>query len=744
LGPDKKIVITYYSEGNGKANVGGDIDAYINVQGSIIKLLKALCAKGYNTGSETLPTVKELTERMAQHASNVGNWAGNELIKRSNNAHERVIKIPVTQYLQWFQHYPKNLQDEVIRKWGPPPGNMMTMADSAGQKDFIIPVIEYGNITLAPHPNWGLQGNDDIIYGTEPIPPHHAYIAFYEWMKQQNQTDIFLTLFSQLALMPGKQEGPSANDFIGRLIGNVPHITVVPLMSGSAIKNKRRTNALTIGFMNELTESALPDNLKQLKRMIDDRKTATNTQIKNSLSQKIIASAQKQLKDRIAENFNEDVYIRNVENYLQRLMSTKIPDGTHVLGEVPTGAKLKQLADAMLGKNLANLKKVDAGYSKMIETKKEYMQNLQQTSDEIKNIIHAMSGGYVEAGPSDDIIRNPESLPSGRNPYSGNDKNIPSKEAWETGKRMADQLLLSFENERGKGAYPKKVAFVLWSTEITHSQGVTEAEIMYLMGVKPVWNNRGQVMGAELIPPSELQRPRIDVLITTSGTYRDHFADKIALLDTAVKIASSVTDSNNWVRTHSLKYKAALKLRNIAQTSSRIFSTAPGAYSTNIEFATEKGDSWNSDTTLSDLYLLRMGNVYGNDDTAYQSELFTMNIKDVDAAAFSRSSNVLGIMDHPMVAAYYGVINLAVKNTTGRTLDMYINDLVEKADGNVTTLSEFYHTELDSRYLNPIWIKGMQAKGYDGARHMEAFTENLALWDITKTDVVSCQQNNVC
>ena len=733
----KKIVITYYSEGSGKANVGGDIDAYLNVPGSIINLLKAFRQKGYFTGNAPIPTSKQLSESMSLHASNVGSWAGEELSKRSLTKNQKSIKIPVTQYLQWFQHYPKKLQDEVIAKWGAPPGNMMILSDSSGQKEFIIPIIEYGNIILAPHPNWGLQENNDLIYGTAAIPPNHAYIAFYEWMKQQNQTDVFLTLFTQLSLMPGKQEGPSANDFVGKLIGDVPHITVAPLMSGSAVKNKRRASALTIGYMNELTEASLDDSLKQIKRMIDDRKVAANPQIKNSLTAKIITAAEYKLKKRVKNDSNEEVYILNIEKYLLQLISTKIPDGTHVLGEVPAGGKLQRLLNAMLGKDLNKVSKSDSSYQKLLNTRKAYINNISRSTDEVTNILHAMNGGYVEAGPSDDIVRNPESLPSGRNPYSINDKNIPSKEAWETGKRMADRLLTDFENKHGKGSYPKKVAFVLWSTEITNSQGVMESEIMYLMGVTPVWNNKGQVMGAELIPASMLKRPRIDVLITTSGTYRDHFADKIALLDTAVKIASAVNDSNNWVRHHSLKYQQSLHLKDIKQTSGRIFSTAMGAYSTNLEFAVEKGDSWTNDTTLSDLYLKRMGNAYGNIDTANQSALFALNIKDVDAAAFSRSSNVLGMMDHPMVAAYYGAINLAVKNTSGRIPDMYINDLADKHNGNVTTLQDFYHKEMDSRYLNPAWIKGMQEKGYDGARFMEAFTENLMLWDVTKNDMVT-------
>ncbi|MCF3108103.1 cobaltochelatase subunit CobN [Niabella sp. CC-SYL272] len=730
---DKKIVITYYSEGGGKANVGGDIDAYLNVPASIVNLLKALRAKGYSTGTAPVPSTAELSKQMALHASNVGSWAGEELIQRSSNVHQTTIRIPVSRYLQWFRQYPKKLQDAVTDTWGPPPGNIMTITAAGGEKEFVIPVLQYGNILLAPHPNWGLQENQKVIYGSSAIPPHHSYIAFYEWMKQQYRADALLTLFTQLSLMPGKQEGPAADDFTGRLIGNLPHITTVPLMAGSGVKNKRRASALTIGYFNELTDAVLSDSLQQLKRMIDDRKTATNPVIRERQTQKIIAMARQQLPGKKREANDPEAYVSAIEHYIRGIIATKIPDGSHTLGEVPRGAKLQRLLNALTGAAPRNQK--DSAYRKFLQTKNEYLRQLGRAGDEVSNILHALNGGYVPPGPSDDILRNPESLPSGRNPYGVNDKAIPSKEAWETGKRMADQLLIDFEQKHGKGQYPKKVAFVLWSTEITNSQGVQEAELLYLMGVQPVWNSKGQVMGAALIPAADLRRPRIDVLITTSGTYRDHFADKIALLDTAVRIAAAAPDSNNWIRIHSQTYQHTLKLKTPG--TARIFSTALGAYSTNLEFAVEKADSWNNDTTLSDLYLKRMGNSYGNSDTAQQSALFTLNIKDVDAAAFSRSSHVLGIMDHPMVAAYYGAISLAVQNTTGRIPDLYINDLANKNEAQLQSLQDAYHKEMDTRYLNPAWIKSMQAQGYDGARYMEAFTENLELWNITKKDMVT-------
>lgn len=774
----KKIIAAYYSEGSGKANVGADIDAYLDVPQSLVKLLKTWKNKGYNVGTQPLPTAPQLTRQMSVHASNVGTWAPRELKKRISNG--EAIIIPEQQYLQWFHSYPIAQQQEVTKAWGPAPGKLMAVTDSAGHRSIIIPVIKYGNIVLAPHPNWGLQDNTRLIYGKDAIPPSHAYIAFYEWMKRVYQPHAYLSLFTQLSLMPGKLEGPSAKDWNGELIGNLPHISLVPLIANAGVGNKRRASALTIGYLTEVTQAGLSDSLKTLSDAVTDWQTATNNVIKNRLQQKAIALSTKLNLQNDLDNTNlittsPGEYLKQVQNYIKKVAQQHMANGGHVLGSAPAGAALNEMVTEMLGKEFEQLlpgkqkmaatmvkalltnqqsaatvtqqylQRRDTAVAKQLEKALIYKRQLAQAGNEVTQVMHALDGGYIPTGPTDDPIRNPESLPSGRNPYAINSKAIPTKEAWALGTRMADQLLLQFEQKHGKGSIPKKVAFVLWSAEVTNNQGVSEAEIMYLMGVKPVWNSKGQVMDVALIPDEQLGRERIDVLMTTSGTYRDHFYGNIKMLDKAVKLAAGVKTGINWVRRHSETYQQKLHIDSLNIATLRVFSSNQGAYSTNIEFAGENSEGWKSDTTLSNLYLKRMAHAYGEKAQAsYQRGLFELNIKDVDAAAFSRSSNVYGVLDHPMVAAYFGAYNLAVKNTTGREPDMFINDLSDTSNSEVTPLTTFFHTELRSHYLNPKWIKANMAHGYDGARYMESFTENMLLWNVTNQNMVTDQDwNNV-
>lgn len=775
----KKIVFTYYSEGSGKANVGGDIDAYLDVQQSLVHILNRLKKEGYNVGNQPLPDAKELTKQMALHASNVGSWAPAELKKRMLNGD--FIRITDDQYQNWLAAYPITKQKEIKKTWGTGLGKIMTITEASHHHAFIIPVIKFGNITLVPHPNWGLQDNEKLIYGKNEIPPSHAYLAFYEWMKRVEKPDALVSLFTQLSLMPGKLEGPSSEDWNGRLIGNIPHISLVPLIANGGVANKRRASALTIGYMTEITRAGLTDSLKQLSDVLADWNVATNLVLKNKIKNKVVALIQKtgitaDMGLGAETDVNSDEFLNRCILYINKLSKAKMASGGHIFGVGPTGAIQREMLEEMMGTDFTKLlsgktkdqeksgkqiieqvangagadkiatkyfHKKDTNVLNQLKLIRIYQHNLRNASQESDQLINALNAKYISTGPGDDPIRNPESLPSGRNPYSINIKSIPTKEAWLVGKRMADQLLIQFEKKHGKGKIPKKVAFVLWSAEVTNNQGVNEAEIMYLMGVKPVWNDKGKVMDVALIKAEELGRPRIDVLITTSGTYRDHFYGNMKMLDRAVKLAAKQKEATNEVRNHTLAYQKQLALDAVEKATYRVFSSNQGAYSTNLEFAAEKGESWKSDTTLSNLYLKRMSHVYGEDaDASLQSALFELNIKDVDAAAFSRSSSVYGVLDHPMVAAYFGAYNLAVKNTTGKQPDLFINDLQDTSGAEVTPLNEFFHTELRSRYLNPKWMKGMMTHGYDGARYMQSFTENMMLWDVTTPDLVTDQDWN--
>lgn len=767
---DKKVIITYYSEGNNQADAGADIDAYLDVPASLEKLLYVLKDSGYATGTDISFFRDTIAGALSIHGSNVPPNDTASLRKKFTSG--KVVKIPVQEYLGWFHTLSAKKQKQVIDQWGPVPGNIMTLKDQNGKQYFVFPITSYGNITLAPHPNWGVEDNLKAIYQTKALVPSHAYLAFYFWMQKTLKPDAFLSLFSQLSLMPGREEGPSRKDWNGILLEDIPHISLVPLIAGGGRGDKRKTSALTIDYLTEIMSAGLSDNLQLLQTDINTWKITTDPSLKSILSDSISGLIRAEGVD---VDLGYDLNKRNalteeqilaVEKYLRRISKQTTAHGSHILGQGPDSSTMGEMITEMIGKkelpffknnklqvektadlvkswlsglgvssNHPPVNKSDSSLYPYYEKFLTYKGLLNQTSNEITQLLRALDGYYIPPGPGSDPVRDPEALPSGRNPYTSNNKMIPSRAAWVLGKQMAEQLLARFKEKHGQSAFPRKVGFVLWSSDITQTQGVTEAEILYLIGVRPVWNNRGQVMDMELMDHKELGRPRIDVLITTSGTYRDHFRSNMEFLDKAIGLVAGLQEPDNFVALNSRRYQKSLQLDSLRQASFRIFSSDLGSYSTNLEFAGKSQDR--PDSALADFYFQRMGYAYGSQVNALKmSRLFQENVNDLEAAAFNRSSSVYGMMDHPMVAAYFGAYNLAAHKTNGQKIDMFINSLQPNNPPTVITLEQAFRTELRSRYFSSKWIRAMMGHGYDGARYMNEFSGTLFLWNITNPQMV--------
>ena len=773
---DKKIAVTYYSEGGGKSNVGADIDYYLDAQASLINLFKAMKSRGYNLGETPPPDLKALSDLMAERGSNVGVWAPGELMNRIKQGN--AISIPEEKYREWFNELPEDKRKSVIERWGKPPGKIMVY-EEGGKKYIVIPKIQFGNIILLPHPTWGFMQDKDVLYYKGAIPPHHEYIAFYSWLNKEFKADALFTIFTQMSLMPGKQEGPSRYDWAGILLQNMPHIHPFPIQANGGLHNKRRANALIIDYMPTIVSSGLYEDLLVLQKKLAIYDQKAEGALHEEYKKGIISECKRLKLDKdLKINLNsirfEDLIVR-LNRYLNDIKKEHMPYGGHILSEPPQGDALVSMVTSMLGeefkKHIARLNPEEGLPERLVseiilkarspedvqnnilgQVSKDITKNLNLAMDyakridgcriEIPRILDAFEGKYIIPGPMDDPIRNPDSIPTGRNPYTFDTRSMPTREAWEIGKQMVDQMIEQHLKKTER--YPRKMAFVLWSSETTKHHGVMESQVLYLMGIKPVWDKKGYVTDVELINRSKLKRPRIDVMVTTSGTYRDHFQDKIELIDRAVQLAAGADEPLNFVRSETEKLKGMLlsaghkKSEAGRLSTARIFSEAMGAYSPNIQFAISAGNTWEDDKKISDLYISRMSYAYGRGMLGENAKkVFKENLKGVEAGVFSRSSNVYGALEHPMVAAYFGGLKMAIRNTSGKKIEMYITNLRDSSNTRVETMDHFYNRELRSRYFNPKWIKGMMKHGYDGARYMEAFTENLWVWDVTSPEMVT-------
>ncbi|MCW3134023.1 MAG: cobaltochelatase subunit CobN [Methanophagales archaeon] len=795
---EKKIAIIYYSHGGGKDNLGA---SYLDIVPSLKNLLTAMRGEGYDVEGE-VPDEKELLDLMLHQGRNIGTWAPDELKNMVEN--ESVILIPAEEYESWFNELPANKREEVIEKWGEAPGEIMVYENTT-DKYIVIPLVSFGNVIFAPQPTRGWLQNQSVLYHDKELVPHHQYIAFYFWLKKGFGADAIIHFgrHGTQEWLPGKERGLSATDcWPAILIQDLP--VVYPYIMdgvGEGTQAKRRGNAVIVDHLTPpIVASGLYSNFTLLHEKIHQylsaeealkleyRNTITKLYENLSLSEDLGVSVD-DLKG-MNETAFEDFIKGELHMYLHELAAEYIPYGLHILGEPPSDWKLIVMVKSMLGDDfvehvgeiyadphelsaahencsvLEDLLKevifngsspkaaqekvfgagnVSANVTADLNTAKSYAENINKCKIEIQRVLDGLSGRYVPPKVGNDPIRNPDALPTGNNFYSFDSRLIPTKEAWEVGKEMAESLLSQYKAEHN-GSYPNKVAFVLWACEAMRHKGITESEALYLLGLKPVWK-KSKVTDVELIPSSELGRPRIDVLLASSGLYRDTFPGKIKLLDRAVRLAAQAGNDTypNYVKENSDAIYAWLIANGYNESEAkrlsmaRVFTSAPGNYGTGLENAIAASNTWENETKLADLYIRRMGYIYGEDGWGVpNADLFRQNLADVEVAIHSRSTNLYGVLDNDDCFQHLGGLALAVRSITGEIPDLYITNLRDPHNPKTETLKSFLQRELNARYFNPRWIEGMMEHGYAGARYMDhKFIENLWGWDVVTPDLIT-------
>lgn len=363
---------------------------------------------------------------------------------------------------------------------------------------------------------------------------------------------------------------------------------------------------------------------------------------------------------------------------------------------------------------------------------------------EMNTIINALNGGFVAPASGGDPVSNPKSIPAGRNTYGIDAEKTPGEEAWKVGVKLAQQLIEAKQKETG--VFPKKVAFTLWSSEFVREQGTTIAEIFYLLGVEPVRNARGSVYDVKLIPMEELKRPRIDVVVQTSGQFRDLAASRIYLINKAVQLAANAKDNGefeNYAKEGTLLAEKVMKEKGASPEEARelanirVFGGVNGNYGTAIMEMVEKGDSWEKEDEVALQYLQNMGAMYDKDHwSQFKPGMFEAAIQNTDTIVHPRSSNTWGPLSLDHVYEFMGGLNNAIRYVTGNDPDAYFSDLRNKNNPRIQGAKEAIWTEARTTILNPKYIADLQ-KG--GASSAEVFAETIRDtygWDVMKPKAI--------
>jgi cobaltochelatase CobN len=361
----------------------------------------------------------------------------------------------------------------------------------------------------------------------------------------------------------------------------------------------------------------------------------------------------------------------------------------------------------------------------------ELVPRLAATTGEIAAVLHALDGGYVPAGPSGSPTRGLVNvLPTGRNFYSVDPKAIPSRTSFATGLALADSLLARHLADEGE--YPRCVGLTVWGTSAMRTQGDDIAEVLALIGGRPVWDDASRrVTGFEIVPLAELGRPRIDVTLRISGFFRDAFPHVIALLDDAIGAVAALEEppEANYLRAHARADHAAHG--DWRRATTRIFGSKPGAYGAGL-LPLIDARNWRDDADLAEVYAVWGGFAYGRGlDGVNARPDMESAFRRIAVAAKNVDTREHDIADSDDYFQYHGGMVAMVRSLTGRNPAAYIGDSAVPDAPKTRTLAEETRRVFRSRVVNPKWIAAMRRHGYKGAFELAATVDYLFGYDAT-------------
>lgn len=369
--------------------------------------------------------------------------------------------------------------------------------------------------------------------------------------------------------------------------------------------------------------------------------------------------------------------------------------------------------------------------------------NLMRMTDEMENIIRGCDGRYVLPGPSGAPTRgNARILPMGRNFYGIDPDIIPPRSSWEIGRRMADQMIQRYRDE--KGCYPREVGFVIWATDTMKTNGDDVAYILWLMGVRPVWSRSGgQVNGLEVIPLSELGRPRIDVTVRITGLFRDTFPNLIDLIDDAVKMVAELDESEeeNYLAANLRKDMIDAIAQGLTvdearrRNSVRIFGCPPGGYGPGVNHAIETGD-WKTVQDLADIYITWGSYAYGHGISGENMrDEFVKRFSKVGVTVKNMPDREIDLLDIDDVYGYLGGMNSFVRAYGNPDAISVMGDGSDPKKVKIRDTKDELQYVYRSKILNPKFIDGLKKHGYRGVSEIANLTEYTFGWDAT-SDIV--------
>ncbi len=762
----RKVAVVLFNFPPNAGNTGSA--AYIDCFHSLFNTMVAMRDGGYTV---TVPaSVDALRDAVIQ---------GNR--EQYGSVANMFTRVPTEDHVRRERYLP-----QIEGAWGAAPGKQF--ADGNGIQ---ILGVEFGNLFVGVQPSFGWEGDPMRLLFEGNFAPTHAFSAFYRWLREDWGAHVALHFGTHGALefMPGKQAGLTDQCWPDRLIGDLPNVYLYASNNSSeGTLAKRRGGATTL--ISYLTPSVSAAGL--YKGLIDlkasfERWRNTDERTTDAEKTSLVALLQEQacaleLAAPLPQWTAADTTL--IESVRQKLLEVEqalIPVGLHIVGKTPS---VEERADMLLaianvgrpeadivpwgdtiraaarrdltteqydaaahdivfaaiaaGQASAGLREAErAGIAPMaLEPTLNGLLTLDAmlaNDSEIPGMLRALDGRFVSAAPAADLVRNTAVLPTGRNLYGFDPYKVPSPYALKEGAARAEQLIARHVADGND--FPETVAFVLWGTDNMKSEGTQLAQVLALMGVVPRFDGVGRLCGARLLSLATLGRPRVDVVASLSGIFRDLLPLQVKLLAEAALLCASADepDDQNFIRKHAL---AAMREDGVdLETASlRVFGNSEGSYGSNVNLLLETG-RWEDEDQLADLFVQRKGFAYGADGKCRAGQKMMKRALGTASLSFQNVDSVeLGATDIDQYVEALGGVNRVIEQQQQKKVACYMGDHTGK-DGKIRTLEEQVTLESRTRVLNPKWFEGQLAHGYEGVRNIAGHVATTVGWSSTTGSV---------
>jgi magnesium chelatase subunit H len=717
----RKIAIILYGFPPGYGAVG--TAALLNVPRSLIKLLHALKAQGYQVG-DIPKDGEELIRQVKAADEEMETWEKNKPFPiDANTVNARKLE-------KWLGYLRSS---RIEKQWK----SLTSSGIKTYGDELHIGGVQLGNVWIGVQPPLGLQGDPMRLMFERDLTPHPQYAAFYKWLQKEFQADavVHFGMHGTVEWLPGSPLGNTGYSWSDILLGDLPNLYIYAANNPSeSILAKRRGYGVLIshnvppygraGLYKEMV--ALRDLIAEYRE--DPKK---NYLLKEGICKKILdtgleadcpfTEAKKLGIPFTPENIRMfsahafDDYLLKLYEYLQVLENRLFSSGLHVLGEAPNEEELQGYLNGYFGENIAVEKKEEAKFITGL---------LNQSTDELTNLLRGLNGEYIPPAPGGDLLRDGAGvLPTGRNIHALDPYRMPSPAAYERGREIGQKIIAQHLQEYGK--YPETVAVLLWGLDAIKTKGESLGILLELVGAEPVKEGTGRIVRYELKPLHEVGHPRIDVLGNLSGIFRDSFVNIIELLDDLFQRAADADEpeEQNFIRKHAL----ALKAQGVENASARLFSNPAGDFGSLVNDRVVDGN-WDSGDELGKTWESRNVFSYGRQDKGQaRPEVLQTLLKTSDRIVQEIDSVEYGLTDIQEYYANTGGLKKAAEQQSGKKVQASFVESFSK-DTTPRNLDDLLRMEYRTKLLNPKWATAMANQGSGGAFEISQRMTALIGW----------------